>query len=95
MGHGIATDLAAMVVQEDIGLDMALQVHLGSNRYPPATFMAEVCKAAIVAVEQDDPDRLIALPTCIMHLKYGTQVPASEIVTEYRLAPFVMQDPDW
>lgn len=94
MGHGIATDLGAMVVQEDIGLDAALRVHLGSNHYPPVTFMGQVCVAAILAFEDDEPGRLIPLPTGITHLKYGTQVPASEIVAEYHLMPFVMQDPN-
>lgn len=93
MGHGMATELAAMVVREDIGLDMALQVHLGSSHHPPVTFMAQVCKAAILAVEQGEPERRIALPTGVSHRKYGTQVPASEIVAEYRLEVFVMQDP--
>lgn len=95
MGFGSASHLAGMVAQEEVGLDMALQIHLGSNRYPPMTFMAETCKAAIVAFEEDDPFRLIQFPQGIRHCKYGSLVPATEVVAEFRLGPFTPQDADY
>jgi hypothetical protein len=95
MGHGIVSDLAGMVAQKEVGLDMALQIHLGSNHFPPLTFMADTCKAAILAFEDDDPFRLIELPQGVNHQKYGNLVPATELVAELHLGPFVPQEPDW
>lgn len=95
MGYGMASDLAGMVTQGEIGLDMVLRVHLGSNHFPPIIFMADTCKAAILAFEDDEPDRLIEMPEGVDHPKYGNLVPASEIVAGYRLDPFVAQDADY
>jgi len=92
MGFGIASHLAGMVAQEELGLDMALQVHLGSNHFPPILFMAEVCKGAIVAFEEGEPERLIEMPEGVDHPKYGALVPASEIAAGYRLQPFLPED---
>ena len=58
MGHLSALDMA-----EHLDVEQALVWHLTANHYPPVpTSMVPVCIAAIAALNEEDPDRLVDLP---------------------------------
>lgn len=92
MGYTYALGL----VDSDLSLQDALQIHLTSNFYPPIPAeMAEACMQAIDAYSENDYDRLIGLPE-INGVQVGykglTVAPAHAIVEQHKLYPWIEEE---
>ena len=85
MGHASAIGMA-----EFGGVNEAtLHWHLTSNHYPPHDpAMVSVALAAIEAVNEEDPDRVIDLPEIITY-RGQTEIEAWEAVTALNLEAFL------
>lgn len=85
MGH---ISLLGML-EVDSDMDRVLAWHLGSNHYPPVPqTMIPVCKAALTACIENDPERLLALPEGVLWREQG-EVPASQVVESLHLDGFL------
>lgn len=81
MGSQTAREIAA----SDISLENQLEWHLTGNHYPPVPrSMIEPCIAAINAVNEEEPDRLIDLPEGVSW-KGQTKTPAYAVVQGHHL----------
>jgi hypothetical protein len=89
MGSSYAAGLAEQVSEGNIGLREAVYCHMQGNCYPPIPHVAlDSCIQAIGAIEQDEPDALIRVPS-------GRDVCAREIVEGVHLEAFIgVEEPD-
>jgi hypothetical protein len=91
MGSTQAMGMAEAVDDGMVDLRSALSWHLTSNHYPPIPeIMIDVAMAAIEAGEDEDWDRLIDLPDGVEHRRYGHSVPASAVIEDMHLDPFIL-----
>jgi hypothetical protein len=75
-------------------LDTVLVWHLQSNHYPPVPLsMIPACKAAIVAMQADSPNKSIPLPRGVSW-RGKRFAPACEIVSAHHLDGFIREDND-
>ena len=80
---------------EMAGEDVALAWHMDANIYPPRPALKSVAKAAIVAVREGEPERLIELPTGYSFGRpenpdaWKAKVPAGHVIHELRLDAFL------
>lgn len=88
MGSQTAREIAA----SDISLENQLEWHLTGNHYPPVPrSMIEPCIAAINAVNEEEPDRLIDLPEGVSW-KGQTKAPAYAVVQEHHLEAWLEEN---
>lgn len=81
--------LSALDMAQNADLDQALTWHLQHNHYPPVPMdMVPVCVAAIEAIEDDEPERLIDLPDGITY-RGLTLAPAYAIAEQHHLDAFI------
>jgi hypothetical protein len=92
MGYTYALGL----VDSDLDLRNALQIHLTSNFYPPIPAeMVDACIDAINAYSEIDYDRLVELPEINgfqVEYKGLTVAPAYAIVEQHRLYPWIDEE---
>jgi hypothetical protein len=73
-------------------LDTALTWHLQSNHYPPVPLsMLPACRAAIDALNDEDPDCMIDLPDGVSW-RGEPQAPAWAVAEQHHLDAFVNQE---
>lgn len=87
MGYMSAIDMAEHA--DDIV--RAISWHLTANHYPPVpTSMVPVCIAAIDALNEEDPDRLVDLPEGILWRDHD-YAPAWAIAEAHHLEPWLSE----
>jgi hypothetical protein len=75
----------ALALEEELGLEAGLAIHLQSNHYPPVPVaMVQPCIDAIDAYHDEDYGRLIELPAGISW-RGETSAPAHAIVDAHHL----------
>lgn len=83
--------MTAMALEEELGLEAGLAIHLQSNHYPPVPVaMVQPCIDAIDAYYEEDYGRLIELPTGITW-RNQTSCPAHAIVDAHHLDAWLPQ----
>lgn len=91
MGTTQAMGMAEAVSDGATNLSTAIEWHLQSNHYPPVpTSMVEPCVAAIMAVADDESERMIDMPDGVSY-KGHDQAPAWAVAEQHHLAAFVDQ----
>lgn len=91
MGTQFALDL-----KELVQLDVALEVHLTGNHYPPLPLsLIPVCKRIIKNINNGESDKMVKLPEGITHRKYGKVIPSYIGAETWHLYPFCNQDEDY
>lgn len=91
MGATGAFGMAEAVTDGQVSLRAAIHWHLRSNHFPPVPLpMVPVAVAAVEAVNEDEPERLISLPAGVAHRDGRTAVEAYTIVDSLRLEAFAM-----
>jgi hypothetical protein len=89
MGTQFAVDL-----KELVKLDVALEVHLRNNHYPPLPLsLIPVCKQIIKNINNGESDKMVKLPEGITtHRKYGKTIPSYIGAESWHLYPFCEQE---
>lgn len=83
MGRNLSMELAGGL--GDLSLQHQIKIQLQNNHYPPVpTSMVFPCIAAITAVNESDPGKLIELPDGVLW-RGKTSAPASAIVEAHHL----------
>ena len=83
--------MTAMALEEELGLEAGLAIHLQSNHYPPVPVaMVQPCIDAIDAYYEEDYGRLIELPAGITW-RNQTSCPAHAIVDAHHLDAWLPQ----
>jgi hypothetical protein len=85
MGYLYALGLA----ESGLDTDAAIGIHLAQNCYPPMIGFKDAAIASVVACNQGDPERLVAMPEGVSHKAYGDQAPAFVLVEALRLEAFL------
>ncbi len=88
MGNLNAMGFAEAVNEGSIDLRSSLSWHLSANHYPPVpTTMIDPCLAAIAAIDEDEPARLIDLPDGVT-FRGAPSAPAYEVADAHHLQAF-------
>lgn len=83
--------MTAMALEEELGLEAGLAIHLQSNHYPPVPVaMVQPCIDAIDAYYEEDYGRLIELPAGITWRNQAS-CPAHAIVDAHHLDAWLPQ----
>lgn len=83
------------IIESGIPLEQQLAYHLTSNHFPPIpTSMVQACIEAIDALNEGNYDKMISLPDGVGY-KGLTAAPASAIVEQHHLDPFLDEDGEW
>jgi len=85
MGYGYARGL----VDAGLDTDAAIGLHLVQNCYPPMIGFKDAAIASVVACNQGDPERLVAMPEGVSHRVYGKTIPAHVLVDTLKLEAFL------
>lgn len=94
MGYSRAMGMADYVRRGVVSIESALMDHFIANMYPPVPLaMIESGKAAIDAIHQGDPERMIDLPPSLM-MKGGSgefvqTMKAQELTDILRLGAYI------
>lgn len=86
MGAMSAYDIAS---ETDLSIEQQLSWHLRSNHFPPVpSSMVEPCLKAIIAYNDDEPNKNIGLPDGVGY-KGLTVAPAWAIIEAHHLEPWI------
>lgn len=90
MGMMQAVAMKEAVEEGCLPLSAAIEWHLSSNCYPPIPLrMVPVALAAIAAMIEEEPERMIALPEGITHRSGSQSVSANIVIRSLRLEGFL------
>ena len=86
MGNLVSQELVGAITDLGIDLETSIAIHLTTNHFPPVPkTMVKPCIEAIEAVNEGEPDRLIALPEGVFWRLGTTSAPALAIVEGHHL----------
>ena len=91
-GGGIMGYTTALALEEELGLEAGLAIHLQANHYPPVPVaMVQPCIDAIDAYYEEDYGREINLPEGISW-RGQTSAPAHAIIEAHHLDAWLPQE---